>query len=69
MLNSRLIKIQVTPFPVHTGKVTNNQSHQRHAVHMISNRLRTLYPMIDPSLSFCALQNCERTVQEETKNA
>lgn len=51
------------PFAVHTRKITSNQSHKCHAVHMISDWLWTFYSMIDPPFPFCRLQKRYRKIE------
>ena len=57
------VEVEVLPFPIETWrKVSSNQGHQSHSVHMISNWLWTLYPIIDPSFPLCSLQQPMYTI-------
>lgn len=51
------------PFTVQTWKITSNQSHKCHAIHMISDRLWTFYSMIDPPFPFRRLQKRYRKIE------
>ena len=49
-------KFNVKPFSIQPRNIASNQCHQSHAIHMVSNRFSTLYPVINPSFPFCGLR-------------